>query len=83
MKNQEPASKENSRRVIGLTLIVIGLVSWLAMMITIVYRNETTGAKPTVQFCVATILCWGVFFIGKSILKFQNNKLEPKAPPTE
>jgi hypothetical protein len=39
------------------------------MMAIIVVNNLQTGAKPTLAFSLVTIACWGVFFIGKTLLK--------------
>ncbi|MCC6547191.1 hypothetical protein IT570_08490 [Candidatus Sumerlaeota bacterium] len=81
--SDEPSIQDTPRRRVGVGMMIAGLVAWVAMMVLIVYRNTTTGEVPTRTFMIATFLCWGVFFVGKSILKFDNNKLEPKTPPTE
>jgi len=63
-----------TREKIGWTLLLAGLISWVTMMIIIVVNNLQSQAKPTIGFSLATIACWGVFFIGKTLLKTREHR---------
>jgi Kef-type K+ transport system membrane component KefB len=73
--------KDRGKRMLGTALIVLGLIGWVSLMIYIVYQRTANGTMPSQSVIVTTIACWIVFFIGKSLIKFLNNKLE--APASE
>ena len=72
-------AKDRGKRTLGTALIVLGLIGWVSLMIYIVYQRTANGTMPSQAVIVTTIGCWIVFFIGKSLVKFLNNKLETPA----
>lgn len=64
------------RRQIARVLLVGGGVCWAGLMILIVYQSMKHGIKPSPALITATVACWLIFFAGKSIIKFENQKLE-------
>ena len=65
MKNQDLAQK----RKLGMMLLLGGLVPLIAMMVYIVY-TETNSP----YIIALTIVCWVVFFAGKTMLKTKDPK---------
>ena len=68
MTDGEGARREAAaikRRNLGYALIAGGLLPWFGLMAYIVAYNN----KPGYGLIAATFACWGVFFVGKSLLK--------------
>lgn len=55
---------EKNRRKIGIGLAVGGIVPWVLLMIYIVVIRT-----PSIPLMAATVLCWAIFFVGKTMLK--------------
>ncbi len=57
---------EKNRRPLGMTLVVGGLVPFVALMIYIVAQG-----KANIPLMIATLSCWVLVFLGKTLLKTQ------------
>lgn len=58
------------RRTVGISLMLLGLVPWASLMVYIVTVNN----RPSLPLILTVFACWGVFFIGKSILKTRDRE---------
>lgn len=55
---------EANRKKIGITLMLLGVIPWLALMLYIVQVRIPSG--PVIA---ATVACWAIFFLGKTLTK--------------
>ena len=64
------------RRTLGISMIVAGLIPWIALTVYIVQIKH-----PSMPVLVAYVLSWVVFFVGKTILKTPEPRFDPADGP--
>lgn len=65
------------RRRLGLALIVAGLVPWIGLTFYIVQVRQ-----PSALVIVAYLLCWATFFVGKTLIKTREPRVDTSDPGT-